>query len=249
MLAVIGKPFNYKGSKYGPRCRLLVGPLVTDGTTPEVDGNPRSSVRYERVPVTLTGQRLDNYLANMLGRIPKSAVYRMIRRGEVRVNGGRKAPHYRIRGGDEVRIPPYSGGRRADTDEKTAEPILSAKLVSTLTTRILHEDGELLVIDKPAGLAVHGGSSVSLGLIEALRRLRAEPDLELIHRIDRDTSGCLAIARSRGALRTAQDQFRTKQARKRYELLVDGAWQRARVRVDLPLRRWSTQSGRATGSP
>lgn len=197
-------------------------------------------VRYSRVSAELAGQRLDNYLSRILGRIPKAAIYRIVRRGEVRVNGGRKSPYYRLQVDDEVRIPPVREGATASSEAPlpVGEPLLRA-----LAERILYEDVNLLVLNKPTGLAVHGGSGINLGVLEALRQLRPGPFLELIHRIDRGTSGCLALAKSRSALLIAQQAFRDQRVRKQYVLLVEGNWKQRLQSVDAPLRRRVNSAG------
>lgn len=197
-------------------------------------------VRYSRVSAELAGQRLDNYLSRILGRIPKAAIYRIVRRGEVRVNGGRKSPYYRLRVDDEVRIPPVREGATASSEAPlpVGEPLLRA-----LEDRVLYEDANLLVVNKPTGLAVHGGSGINLGALEALRQLRPGPFLELVHRIDRGTSGCLALAKSRAALLIAQQAFRDQQVRKQYVLIVEGDWKRRLQSVDAALRRKVTSAG------
>ena len=194
-----------------------------------------ASVTY--VDVEDPGQRIDNYLIRILKSVPKARVYRMLRRGEVRVNGGRVKPTYRVQSGDRIRVPPV----RAVSSPRTFNPNRSADTLRA--TRILFEDDGLLVLDKPAGLAVHGGSGVAFGLIEALRATRPEPFLELAHRLDRDTSGCLIVAKSRTALKLLHSMQRARTVLKSYDLLVTGCWPRALNRVDLPLHRYVTASG------
>ena len=183
------------------------------------------------------GQRIDNFLLRRLKGVPKSRIYRMLRRGEVRVNGARTGPSRRLAAGDSVRIPPVR------TAGPSALPVPRRDLSARLDGRILFEDEGLLVIDKPSGLAVHGGSGVQLGLIEALRLGRRERFLELAHRLDRDTSGCLMLAKSRAALSEIHRQLRAQQVRKSYELLVSGSWPRRRTVVETPLRRYVTAAG------
>ena len=183
------------------------------------------------------GQRIDNWLNRVLKGVPKARIYRMLRRGEVRVNGGRVKPAYRLQAGDRVRVPPVRTGRRP------VPPAVRQPLGRLLGESVLFEDDGLLVLDKPAGLAVHGGSGVSHGLIEVLRATRAERFLELAHRLDRDTSGCLIVAKSRTALKALHLLHRTRQIRKTYDLLVAGRWPRKLDAVDLPLHRYVTMSG------
>jgi 23S rRNA pseudouridine955/2504/2580 synthase len=182
------------------------------------------------------GQRLDNFLLRILKNVPKSRVYRMIRRGEVRVNGGRKGPTYRLAAGDRVRVPPYRGRAEA------AEPFVGPQWLAQLEQAILYEDNQLLVIDKPAGLAVHGGSGIAFGVIEVLRRLRGR-HLELAHRLDRDTSGCLLLVKRRSALRRVHAAIREGQVYKRYELITWGTWPADLTDVRLPLDRYLTSGG------
>lgn len=174
------------------------------------------------------GQRLDNYLLARLKGVPRSHVYRLIRSGQVRVNSGRTNPRYRLRSGDEVRVPPVRVGAAS------AKPPDSAGL-GWLEQRIVYEDDRLLVVDKPAGLAVHGGSGVDLGCIEGLRSLRpAVKSLELVHRLDRATSGCLLVAKKRSTLRSLHELLRLGRVEKRYLALLAGSWQRGAL-VDTPL--------------
>jgi len=184
------------------------------------------------------GQRLDNFLLAMLKGVPKSYVYRIVRKGEVRVNKGRTKVSYRLQQGDTVRIPPV---RVADRDEP-AQP--GEKTMLSLKQAILYEDKRLLVLNKPSGFAVHGGSGLKYGVIEALRSMRpGDKELELVHRLDRDTSGCLMIAKRRSALRTLHELLRTNGVDKRYLALVAGRWERDRETVDAPLAKNLLQGG------
>jgi 23S rRNA pseudouridine955/2504/2580 synthase len=175
------------------------------------------------------GQRLDNFLLGELKGVPRSHVYRLIRSGQVRVNSGRVTPSRRLQAGDRVRVPPVRQG--------AAAPVLvAAEALDWLAERIVFEDARMLVLDKPAGLAVHGGSGVSLGCIEALRRLKPEcPDLELAHRLDRDTSGCLLLAKRRSTLRVLHALLREGRIEKRYFALVKGRWPEVTRQIDAPL--------------
>lgn len=191
--------------------------------------NSKHGARYRLVEPDAAGQRLDNYLLGCLKGVPRSHVYRLIRSGQVRVNSGRVGARYRLQTGDRVRIPPVAM-------RPSVPPAEAPDRVAWLADRIIHEDARLLVIDKPAGLAVHGGSGVRQGCIEALRVLR--PDLrnvELVHRLDRGTSGCLLVAKRRSALRTLHRLLREGGIEKRYLTLVKGTWQRGVVPVDLAL--------------
>ncbi len=183
------------------------------------------------------GQRIDNFLLRTLSDVPKSRVYRMLRKGEVRVNGGRIKPTYRLEAGDEVRIPPYWRSRQ------TRETFIGSEQLSRVEAAIIFEDDDLLVLDKPAGIAVHGGSGVSFGVIEALRRLRPHDRLELAHRLDRDTSGCLLVSKHRRALSRVHASIRAGTMGKRYALIVHGLWPDFRTSVHLPLQKYVTHSG------
>lgn len=192
-----------------------------------------SKVTFELIDEDQAGQRLDNFLMARLKGVPKSKVYNVIRKGEVRVNKGRAKPDYKLAGGDEIRIPPIRVAER----EPVAKP--SNVMTKLLESSILFENEGLLVINKPPGLAVHGGSGVSLGLIETLRQMRPDARyLELIHRLDRDTSGCIMIAKKRSMLRHLQAALREKSASgitKIYQALVIGQWPASCRRVDAPL--------------
>lgn len=181
------------------------------------------------------GQRVDNFLMARLRGVPKSRVYNILRKGEVRVNKGRVKPDYRLAAGDQVRVPPVRVTRSAPA------PKPSDQLVRQLEAAVVYEDDGLLVLNKPPGLAVHGGSGVSLGLIEVLRQMRPEARfLELIHRLDRDTSGCLMVAKKRSMLRYMQGALRDKSASgvtKIYHALVLGRWSERKTKVDAPLMR------------
>lgn len=186
-------------------------------------------MRHREIDAERAGQRLDNYLLGELKGVPRSHVYRLIRSGQVRVNSGRTSPSYRLKAGDRVRVPPV-GVRPAARSAATPDRL------DWLGERIIHEDARILVLDKPAGLAVHGGSGVSLGVIEALRLLRPEcKDLELAHRLDRDTSGCLLLAKRRSALRVLHELLREGQVDKRYLTLVKGRWPEDATEIDAPL--------------
>ena len=193
--------------------------------------------------VTITedhlGQRIDNFLITHLKGVPKSAVYKILRKGEVRVNKKRIKPVYKLQLDDVVRIPPIKIAERQDD-------FVPSKLekVKQLEDAILFEDKYLIVINKPSGMAVHGGSGLSYGLIEALRSLRPdERSLELVHRLDRDTSGCLLIAKRRSVLTALHEQLREKTMEKNYWALVDGQWESKTKNVKEGLRKNTLQSG------
>ena len=177
------------------------------------------------------GQRLDNFLLRELAGVPRSRVYRLLRRGEVRVNGKRKQADYRLAADDEVRLPPMREARPpGDAPGRVPDSLITA-----VRAAIVQEDARLLVLDKPAGLAVHGGSGLSFGAIEALRALRPEESLELVHRLDRDTSGCLLVARSRTALKLAHALMREGAVEKHYAALVAGRWRLGHKTIDAPV--------------
>lgn len=200
----------------------------------------RTAVQHFQITDDEAGQRLDNYVQGRLGEVPRSRVYRVIRKGEVRVNGKRAGPETRLHLNDRVRIPPVRVVPRAEPGKPSAE--LSARIRDC----IVHEDDKLLVVDKPAGVAVHGGSGVSFGVIEALRSLRPDEYLELAHRLDRDTSGCLIIARRAPVLRTLHALLREEGFEKRYLALVKGSWQLGAKRIDAPLATHTRVGGERT---
>ncbi len=185
------------------------------------------SVKLQTVDEFSVGQRLDNYLLKHLKGVPKSHVYRVIRKGEVRVNKGRKKADYKLITGDVVRIPPI---RVTNPSEIT----VSNSLQTVLKNAVLYEDKGLLVINKPAGLAVHSGSGVNVGVIEALREMYTTP-VELVHRLDRATSGVLLIAKKRSVLKDLHEQLTQHQMEKRYTALVKGVWSKKRHTIDAPL--------------
>ena len=203
----------------------------------EPDG--RSSATY-RVITENAGQRLDNFLLGLLKGIPRSRIYSMLRKGEVRVNGGRCRPSRRLAAGDVVRIPPVRVPRRDDRPRSAGAPWAGFRV--RLEGAVLFEDEHLVVLNKPAGVAVHGGSGVSLGVIEALRAARSGT-FELIHRLDRDTSGCLAIAKDRPTLLRHHAAFRDGRVKKRYDLVVHGRWPRRLRSVRTPLSRYVLPNG------
>jgi 23S rRNA pseudouridine955/2504/2580 synthase len=196
------------------------------------------TVHYVEICPSEDGQRLDNYLFRYLKGVPKSHVYRMIRNGEVRVNKKRAAASTKLAGGDRVRIPPV---RMAE--EKTV--FVSSRCSQQLLENILYEDDALLVLNKPSGIAVHGGSGLSLGVIEALRKIRTDLHyLELVHRLDKETSGCLLMAKKRSSLRAIQGLFNAREVTKTYWAILCGQWQgKSQLIVDLPLEKNTLQSG------
>lgn len=200
-------------------------------------GNP-DQVRVVHVTERHEGQRLDNFLIRELKGVPRTRIYRLIRRGEVRVNKKRSKPEFKLSKGDQVRIPPVREGKSSKQEK------LSSGLAELLTNSLLMETDLLLVINKPAGLSVHGGTGIRLGLIEALRQLREDwRHLELAHRLDRDTSGCLVIAKKPNALKQIQEQFKEKHVEKTYHALVHGHWPEELTTMDAPLRKNQLSSG------
>lgn len=196
-------------------------------------------VQQIEIGVDQVGQRLDNFLVVRMKGVPKSAIYRMIRKGEVRVNKGRIKPEYKLVLGDVVRIPP---ARMAVRDEVPA--FIGDQLKTQLEAAILFEDVGLIVLNKPAGLAVHGGSGVSLGVIEALRRIRPQQKfLELVHRLDRDTSGVLLVAKKRSVLRQLHEDLKEGRVEKTYLALLSGRWNGRQHRIEAPLKKFDLASG------
>jgi 23S rRNA pseudouridine955/2504/2580 synthase len=194
------------------------------------DKHTKSSARLVTVDAESAQRRVDNFLLSELKGLPRSRIYSMIRKGEVRVNKGRTRASYKLAEGDIVRIPPVS------TFQNMTDKASDGSKTDWILQHILHEDESLLVLDKPSGLAVHGGSGISLGAIELLRASR--PDchyLELVHRLDRATSGCLLLAKKRSVLRRMHEIFREGKIEKIYQALLLGEWQGGDREVDLPL--------------
>lgn len=195
-------------------------------------------VRFVEVDPDQEGQRIDNFLRTQLKGAPKSLIYRILRKGEIRVNKKRVKPDTRINAGDLVRIPPVRIPERGES-----APV-SASLAEHLEQAIVYESDSLVVINKPSGLAVHGGSGVSLGMIEALRQIRPKSRfLELVHRLDRDTSGCIMVAKKRSMLRYLHDALRQRKVNKIYHALVVGRWEKRKQAIDAPLLRYELKSG------
>jgi len=196
-----------------------------------------SGVRFVQVAEDRDGQRIDNFLTGQLKGVPKSLIYRILRTGQVRVNGKRAKPDTRVAAGDQVRIPPV----------RTAEPgggaMPPTAMIEQVERAIVFEDREFLVIDKPSGIASHGGSGVTFGAIELLRASRPEETIELAHRLDRDTSGVLVFAKKRSALTGLQELIRENQTTKQYLALLKGHTHKARFDVNAPLRKSLLQGG------
>ena len=201
---------------------------------------PVPSVKTLTVDEDSAGQRLDNFLMRHLKGVPKTHVYRIIRSGEVRVNKGRASAEQRVEAGDLVRLPPVRVS--AQVQAKADAPAPAREFP------ILMEDEAMMAIDKPAGVAVHGGSGVSFGVIEQLRRARpASANLELVHRLDRETSGVLLVAKKRSALKNLQDQFRDRETGKTYLALVLGLWPSNKKVIDSPLFKYTVETGVGEG--
>lgn len=186
------------------------------------------------------GQRLDNFLMTRLKGVPKTCIYRIVRRGEVRINKGRAKPQYRLNTGDIIRIPPLRRSEERDADQSL---IVDKDLKSSILSSIIYEDDTLLVLNKPSGLAAHGGSGLSFGAIELLRELRPKcRSLELVHRLDRDTSGCMLLAKDRKTLLGLQQQLKEGTIDKIYLALVKGQW-RGGESIEVPLKKNQLSSG------
>jgi 23S rRNA pseudouridine955/2504/2580 synthase len=198
---------------------------------------PKSPLTLRTVTSDEAGQRIDNFLMRHFKTVPRSRVYRLLRKGEVRVNRKRVDAEYRIQAGDEVRLPPV----RIEADSQPGRP--SSSLLDLIERAVIFQDRHLLVLDKPAGVAVHGGSGMSFGVIETLRASRPRETLELVHRLDRDTSGCLAIARDRSTLTALHALIRNGGMHKTYLALVAGSWQLGTKRIDAPLATDNRQHG------
>ena len=200
--------------------------------------SPVTAVQLLEVAPELAGQRIDNFLRTQLKGVPKTLIYRILRKGEGRVNKGRIKPEYKLQAGDVVRVPPL---RLAERDEPAP---LAQGLLERLEAAIVYEDKALIVLNKPAGIAVHGGSGLNYGVIEAFRQLRPEAkEIELVHRLDRDTSGLLMIAKKRSMLRHLHEALRGDGVDKRYLALVRGNWPAAKKQVRAPLMKNNLRSG------
>jgi 23S rRNA pseudouridine955/2504/2580 synthase len=220
--------------------KLIVGKATKTKDVP-VKVSPeeeRPKVRFVTIDSEDAGQRIDNFLLRTLKGVPKSHLYRLMRKGEIRVNKKRIKPVYKLVVDDEIRIAPIRV-----SEEKDAVST-GLNIVAKLEKQILFEDDRLIVINKPSGMAVHGGSGLSFGLIEALRALRPDARmLELVHRLDRDTSGCLLVAKKRSTLRNLHEQFRDKKVQKFYQALVKGHWPTKLTRVTEALKKNDLKSG------
>jgi 23S rRNA pseudouridine955/2504/2580 synthase len=222
-----------------PAVRRFIGIIERMSlSNPETFESETGSVRFVQIAAAQQGQRIDNFLLRTLKGVPKSKIYRILRSGEVRVNSARIKPEYRLQTGDRVRIPPLR--TRAQTTPVRPPQVLLEQLRSA----VLFEDRELLVIDKPAGLAVHKGSGLAFGVIEILRALRPQAEfLELVHRLDRATSGCLLIAKSPQMLKKLHAALHSGAVDKRYLALVKGHWDHGTIEVTAPLRKNTLRGG------
>ncbi len=241
-----GKPAKARVRKPAPRPARGVGTRQAnagqDAVQREaVESAPKGvlqGVLWVTVDEDNHGQRLDNFLLAQLRGVPRSIIYRMVRKGEVRVNKGRVKPDTRITTGDLVRIPPVI------RKEKAPQTAPGSRIQGVVEAAVVFENDQMLVVNKPSGIAVHGGSGLSFGLIEVLRSARPEARfLELVHRLDRDTSGLVMIAKKRSALRYLQDELRQRRIRKQYHALVAGDWPDRLGRVDEPLLRYEMANG------
>lgn len=198
----------------------------------------KPQVRFYTADSEDVGQRIDNYLLKTLKGVPKSMIYRLLRKGEIRVNKKRTKPDYKLQNEDIIRVAPIR------IAEKDAPVSTKLNIVANLESQILYEDEVIIVLNKPSGMAVHGGSGLSFGVIEAMRALRPQAKmLELVHRLDRDTSGCLVIAKRRSALRNLHEQLRNKNVQKFYHALVKGHWSSKLTRVTEGLKKNDLKSG------
>jgi len=210
--------------------RAMKDTKTSDGEKPQV--------RFYTIDSEDAGQRIDNFLLRTLKGVPKSHIYRLLRKGEIRVNKKRTKPVYKLLADDIVRVAPIRVAERTDGVST------QLNIVANLEAQILFEDDRLIVINKPSGMAVHGGSGLSFGLIEALRALRPDARmLELVHRLDRDTSGCLVVAKKRSALRNLHEQLRNKKVQKFYQALVKGRWSAKMTKVTEGLKKNDLKSG------
>jgi 23S rRNA pseudouridine955/2504/2580 synthase len=204
---------------------------------PEMSKKPTNAVEMVEISSDQAGQRLDNFLLTRLKGVPKSHIYRLLRSGQVRVNKGRKKPAYRIEPGDSIRIPPVRTAANA-------EAVVPDSVLELLKNARLFENSDILVLNKPPGIAVHGGSELKFGIIEAVRKIYPDQFIELAHRLDRETSGCLVLAKNRDTLNTLHRALRNEDpagkapgVEKTYLALLAGLWQQGEKTIALPLRK------------
>src|SRR5690554_1005263 len=229
-----GKPAKARAGKPTPHPVHSAGARKADPAREPV----KQGVLWVTVDEDNHGQRLDNFLLAQLRGVPRSIIYRIVRKGEVRVNKGRVKPDTRLATGDQVRIPPVV------RKEKAPQAAPGSRVQGVVEAAVVFENDQMLVVNKPSGIAVHGGSGLSFGLIEVLRSARPEARfLELVHRLDRDTSGLVMVAKKRSALRYLQDELRQRRIRKQYHALVVGSWPADVDRVAEPLLRFEMPNG------
>lgn len=198
----------------------------------------KSAVSILEVSTAQLNQRLDNFLIKHLGNVPRTRIYRIIRKGEVRVNKKRSKPDYKLQIGDQVRIPPMHLDQERPRRARPPE-----RLQAKIKRAILYENSDILVVDKPAGLAVHAGSGVDYGLIDVMRQLYPQTGIELVHRLDRDTSGCLMLAKNRAALLGMQMLLRDHLLNKNYIAVVQGNWPSNLREISQPLKKYHLSNG------
>ncbi|MEL0613280.1 23S rRNA pseudouridine(955/2504/2580) synthase RluC [Marinomonas arenicola] len=205
----------------------------------DLNSAERPAVRYVTIDENNSGQRIDNFLVTLLKGVPKGKLYNLLRKGEIRVNKKRTKPDYRLQHDDIVRIAPIVVAPVPD------KPMLSDKLKDSIESRIIYEDKGLIVVNKPSGLAVHGGSGLSFGLVEVIRQMRPqEKFIELVHRLDRDTSGLIMVAKKRSVLKELHTALREKEGvQKTYLALVYGSWPKRKLQVNAPLLKNELKSG------
>lgn len=220
-----------------PRTDRPKTPLAGDGPGAHQDASAKPQVSYVEAGQGDDGQRIDNFLLRVLKDAPRSLIYRILRSGEVRVNSKRIGPDHRLAVGDRVRVPPIKlKPRNPETPSQSLKEFVGET--------IIYEDRDLIVVNKPSGIAVHGGSGMSFGVIEALRARHPElKELDLVHRLDRDTSGCLLVAKRRSVLRELHATMRERDIEKRYLTLVCGRWPFGKKTIDLPLKTNLKQGG------
>ncbi len=222
-------------------CYKMMSRQLTNITVLVRSGNQKmkkSKLSIYEIDQENTDRRVDNYLLTKLKGLPRSRLYNLIRKGEIRVNKKRIKPDYRLQFGDQVRVAPML----LDAPKERAKP--NDLLINKLKQSVLYEDEKFLVINKPSGIAVHGGTGLRLGLIECLRVIYPDlPQLELVHRLDQQTSGCLMVAKKMSALRELQQLMREAKIDKRYQTLTLGHWKKNKTTVDLPLKKNTLQSG------
>ena len=198
----------------------------------------KTEVAYVNVSESQLGQRLDNFLFKYFNDLPKTRVYRIIRKGEVRINRKRCKPDYKLQLGDQIRIPPV----QQKIPEKSASRLPNG-LLQQIENSILYENTDLLIIDKPGGLAVHSGSGIKFGVIDVMRHIRTDIDIELVHRLDRDTSGCLLLAKNRKALLILQNSLTGNRLKKKYYAVVKGCWSGSAHKIEHRLKKYNLSNG------